>query len=106
PGDPNKYYELDSNPFRVNSTSVTGDFDNYVLVNFTNTYSKQVSEVDVYVLVFDEQGDIIGGGNTWTNEPTPAGGIGEIEVWVSYGSNKTIADIQAWVVPSYFTRFE
>jgi hypothetical protein len=106
PGDLNENYELDSNPFRVNSTSVTGDFDNYVLVNFTNTYSKQVSEVDVYVLVFDEQGDIIGGGNTWTMEPTSAGGTGEIEVWVSYGSNSTIADIQAWVVPSYFTRFE
>lgn len=106
PGEPDENYELDSNPFRVNSTTVTGDYDNYVLVNFTNTYSKQVSEVDVYVLVYNDAGAIIGGGRTWTNSPTPAGGTGEIEVWVSYSTSETIDAIKAWVVPSTWTVFE
>ena len=106
PGERDDSYELESNPFRVNTTAVTEDSDYYVLVNFTNTYSKQVSEVDVFVLVFNAAGSIIGGGNTWTSEPTPAGGTGEIEVYVSYGSTETIDSIQAWVVPSYWTEFE
>jgi hypothetical protein len=106
PGERDDNYELSSNPFRVNSTSLTGDYNNYVLVNFTNTYSKQVSEVDVHVLVFNAAGVIIGGGNTWTTESTPAGGTSEVEVWVSYGSAETVDTIQAWVVPSYFTVFE
>lgn len=106
PGERDDNYELDSNPFRVNTTTVTGDYNEYVLVNFTNTYSKQVSEVDVFVLLYNASGTIIGGGNTWTTEPTPAGGTGEVEVWVSYGSAETIDSIQAWVVPSYWTEFE
>jgi hypothetical protein len=106
PGEREDNYELDANPFRVNNTTVTGDSNDYVLVNFTNTYSKQVSEVDVYVLLFNAAGSIIGGGNTWTTEPTSAGGTGEVEVWVSYSSAETIDSIQAWVLPSYWTEFE
>lgn len=106
PGEADDAYELDTNPFRVNSTTVTGDYDNYVRVNFTNTYSKRVSEVDVYVLVYNAAGAIIGGGTTWTDGPTPAGGNSEVEVWVNYGANETIDSIQAWVVPSYWTEFE
>lgn len=106
PGESDPDYELDTSPFRINSTAVTGDFDNYVLVNFTNTYSKQASEVDVFVLLYNQAGNIIGGGNTWTSEPTPAGGTAEIEVWVSYSTTETIYSVQAWAVPSYWTVFE
>jgi hypothetical protein len=106
PGEVLDDYELDTNPFTVNSTTLTGDYDNYVLVNFTNTYSKQVSEVDVFVLVYNADGEIIGGGKDWTDEPTPAGGSDEVEVWVSYASSETVDSIEAWVVPSYWTEFE
>jgi hypothetical protein len=106
PGDPDPGYELTTNPFRVNSTTVTGDYNEYVRVNFTNTYSKQVSEVDVFVLLYNQAGNIIGGGNTWTTEPTAAGATDEIEVWVSYSSTETIFSAQAWVVSSSWSSFD
>ncbi len=62
PGEPQTDFELTTNPFVVTDKQVTGDYDNYVTVTFTNTYSKSVSEVDVHVLVYDAAGQIIGGG--------------------------------------------
>lgn len=106
PGEVEDGYELTTNPFVVNSTEVTGEYDNYVLVNFTNTYSKQVSDVDVYVQLYNAEGQIIGGGDNWTTDPIPAGGSVDIEVFVDYSKNKTVDRIEAWVVPSTFTTFE
>jgi len=77
-----------------------------VLVNFTNTYNRQVSELDIYVLVYNDDGLIIGGGWDWTRDPIPAGESAEIEVWVNYADAETIADIEAWVVPTNWTSFE
>jgi hypothetical protein len=99
-------YELSSNPFVVNSTELIGDYQDTVLVNFTNTYSKQVSEVEVFVIVRNASGEIIGGGSDWTDEPTPAGGRSSSEVYVSVDSGETIATIEAWVLPSFWTNFE
>jgi hypothetical protein len=106
PGEAITNYELTSNPFVVNSTEVVGDFQDTVLVNFTNTYTKQVSEVEIFVLLRNAQGLIIGGGNDWTDEPTPAGGTTAAEIYVTKDSSETIASIEAWVVPSYWTTFE
>lgn len=106
PGEVLEDYELTSNPFVVNSTEVTGDYEDYVTVSFTNTYDKPVSEVEVYVLLFNAEDLIIGGGDTWTSEPTSAGGTTEVELWVNYDSEMTIARIEAWVVPNNWTRFD
>jgi hypothetical protein len=106
PGVVDENYELDTNPFTVNSTSVISEDEPGVLVNFSNHYSKSVSEVDVFVLVYNAGGQIIGGGKDWTKESTPAGGTGELEVWVVYADGETIASIEAWVVPSFWTVFE
>lgn len=106
PGDYENDYEFTENPFVVNSTTLTGDWDNYVAVNFTNTYSKQASEVDIFVLLYDADGNIIGGGSDWTTEPIPAGATMEYEVWVDYGDSNEIASIKAWVVPNYWTEYE
>jgi hypothetical protein len=106
PGEVDDTYELDTNPFVINNITITGEDDDMVLVNFTNQYSKTVSEVDVYVLVYNAAGEIIGGGKDWTKSPTPPGGTSELEVWVSYDSAETVAVAEAWVVPSFFTIFE
>jgi hypothetical protein len=106
PGEYETDYELTENPFVVNSTTLTGDYGNYVAVNFTNTYDKQASEVDVFILLYDANGNIIGGGHDWTTEPTPAGATAEIEVWIDYSDSKEIDSIQAWVVPNYWTEFK
>ena len=106
PGDYESDYELTENPFVVNSATITGDYNDQVTVNFTNTYSKQASEVEVFVLVYDADGNIIGGGSDWTTEPTPAGATEVIEVWVDYGDSKEVASIKAWVVPNYWTEYE
>jgi hypothetical protein len=99
-------YELSSNPFVVNSTELIGDYNDTVLVTFRNTYSKQVSEVEVFVIVRNASGEIIGGGSDWTDEPTPAGGTGSTEIYISVESGDTIASIEAWVLPSFWTNFE
>ncbi len=106
PGDYVNDYELTENPFQINSAKLIGDYNDTVAVTFTNTYSKQVSEVDVFVLVYDADGNIIGGGSDWTTEPTPAGGSTSIEIWVDYDSNRTADSIDVWVYPSYWTEFE
>ena len=106
PGVEDDNYELITNPFTVNSTSVISEDDSVVLVNFSNNYSKSVSEVDVFVLVYNVDGQIIGGGKDWTKEYTPAGGTSELEVWVTYAEAETIDSIQAWVAPSFWTKFE
>jgi hypothetical protein len=99
-------YELQKNPFTVNEVSVVGDYDTQVLVNFTNTYSKQVSEANVYVLLYNADGQIIGGGNDWTKKPVPPSGSAEIEVWVNYPDSQGIDHIDVWVVPNIWTEFE
>jgi hypothetical protein len=106
PGDFDDDYELTENPFTVNDAQITGDYDENVTVSFTNNYSKSVSEVDVYVLLYDAEGKIIGGGDDWSEEPTPAGGTTEVEVWVDYSDDRAVDDIKVWVVPNYWTEFE
>jgi hypothetical protein len=105
PGEPQTDFELTANPFVVTDTQITGDYDDYVNVTFTNTYSKSVSEVDVHVLLYDSAGLILGGGQAWSSEPTPAGGTTTVEVWVDYVSEAVIDSIDVWVLPSYWTEF-
>ena len=90
----------------INSKEITGDYDDYVTVNFTNTYSKSLSEVNVNVLIYDTEGYIIGGGYSWYYDPIPAGGSAEIEIWVDYDQDSSVGSIEAWVSPSYWTEFE
>jgi len=106
PGEVEDGYELTENPFIVNSATLTGDYNNYVMVNFTNSYTKQVSDVDVYVQLYNPEGLIIGGGSDWTTDPVPASGSMDIEVFVDYADSQTVDRIEAWVVPSSFTDFE
>ncbi len=105
PGEPKTDFELTTNPFVVTETQITGDYNEYVNVTFTNTYSKGVSEVDVHVLIYDAAGQILGGGQTWSSEPTPAGGTSTVEVWVDYADNAVIDSINVWILPSYWTEF-
>ena len=84
PGDYKDDYEVADNPFEVNSTKLTGEYDEYVTVNFTNGYSKSASEVNVNVLLYDTDGAIIGGGYSWYYDPIPAGGSVEMDIWVDY----------------------
>lgn len=106
PGDVVDDFEVDANPFVVNSTEIIGAYDDQVAVTFTNNYSKAISDVSVYVLVFNAEGLIIGGGNTWTSESVPAGGINEVEVYVYYAADETVDSIEAWVTPWYWSSFE
>ncbi len=106
PGESEPDYELAANPFTVNSAALTEGDNHTVRVNFTNTLSKQVSEVDVFVLVYNADGQIIGGGKDWTSESIPPGGASEIEVWVTYAWSETIDAVKAWIAPNTWTEFE
>ena len=106
PGDADPGYELGENPFTVTAATVIGDYQDYVAVTFINNYQKQASEVDVYVILYNAAGKIIGGGKTWTSEPSPAGAISEVEVWVDYGDDEVISTIDVWVVPNFWTEFD
>lgn len=106
-GEPVEDYELTNNPFNIDGADIIGEFSNYVSVRFTNNYSKGFSDVNVYVLLFNAEEEIIGGGKAWYSEPIPAGASSEIEVWVDYASFETIRTPPAvWVVPNYWTTFE
>jgi hypothetical protein len=106
PGELAEDFELSENVFSVNSSELTGDYQNNVIVRFTNNYTKQVSEVDVYVLLYDTSGSIIGGGDDYYDEPIPAGSSAECEVYVYYDDAYTVDSIKAWVAPSFWTDFE
>jgi hypothetical protein len=106
PGDVFEGYELTENPFTVNEASVVGYYDTDVLVNFTNNYNKSLSEAEVYVLLYNAEGLIIGGGSDLTDDPIPAGETAEIEVWVDYANSQTIDKIRVWVSPNYWTEYK
>jgi hypothetical protein len=106
PGEEVSNYELSENPFQVTSLGIIGDYKDTVSVTFTNTYNKDASELDVFVLLRNTSGEIIGGGYDWTSEPTLAGGSTTIEIWVSYDSAESIDTIEAWVMPNYWTEFD
>jgi hypothetical protein len=106
PGDYENEYELDKSPLNVGEITLTGELNDTVTVNFTNTYDKQVSEADVFVLVYDADGNIIGGGSDWTTDPIPAGESAELDVWVDYAEGETIDHIEAWAYPNHYTTYE
>jgi hypothetical protein len=106
PGEKLTNYEVSTNPFVVTNLGIVGDYNSTISVTFSNTYNKQVSEVDVYVLLRNNYGEIIGGGYDWTSEATPAGGSSTVEVWVSYDSDEEIDSIEAWILPNYWTTFD
>jgi hypothetical protein len=106
PGDVLEGYELTENPFTVNEASVVGDYDTDVLVNFTNNYNKSLSEAEVYILLYNAEGLIIGGGSDWTDDPIPAGEKAEIEVWVDYANSQNIDKIRVWVSPNDWTEYK
>jgi hypothetical protein len=106
PGNYNNDYEMDANPLQINDTSLTGELNDTVTVTFTNTYDKQISEADVFVLVYDSDGNIIGGGSDWITDPIPAGGSAELDVWVDYAEGETVDHIEAWAYPNHYTTYE
>ena len=106
PGDYEDDYEVSDNPFQINSAEITGDYNDYVTVNFTNEYSKSASEVNVNVLIYDTDGTIIGGGYSWYYDPISAGGSAAVDIWVDYDQNSSIGSIVAWVYPNSWTEFE
>ncbi|MDY6874120.1 MAG: FxLYD domain-containing protein [Chloroflexota bacterium] len=106
PGDYENDYELDKTPLNVGEVSLTGEFNDTVTVNFTNTYDKQVSEADVFVLLYDADGNIIGGGSDWTTDPIPAGETVELDVWVEYAEGETVDSIEAWAYPNHYTTYD
>ncbi|MGI6740784.1 MAG: hypothetical protein ACOX7C_04775 [Brevefilum sp.] len=106
PGEPAKNYELTKNVFTVNSAILTGSYDDMVKVNFTNTYNKEVSDVNVYALVYDSDGSILGGGLSYYIDPIPAGASADFEFYVTYQTDEIVDRIEAWVLPYYWTDFE
>jgi hypothetical protein len=105
PGEVLTSYELTENPFIINDAQITGEYNDYVTVSFTNTYSKSMSEVDVYILLYNADGLIIGGGNDWTTEPIPADGTSEAEIWVNFADGETVDTIEVWITPNSWTEF-
>lgn len=106
PGLPDDDYELQDDYFTVNSAVLKEDNDNYVIVNYTSSYTKPVSEVAVFILLYNSDGQIIGGAVNKTSDPIPANGSGEVEIFVFYSREHTVEDIEVWLVPSIWTKFE
>lgn len=106
PGEPADDYELQEEVFVVNSAVLKEDDANYVTINYTNGYTKTVSEMAVFILLYNDAGEIIGGAVNKTDSPTPPGGSGSDDIYVFYSRDHTVEDIQVWLAPSQFTKFE
>lgn len=106
PGEQIDDYELEENIFSTNSAEITGSSNQYVLVNFTNTYDKSASQADIFVMLFDESGMIIGGGRKNKGSVIEAGETAEEQVNVYYSRDTTIAEIKVWVLPTLWTKYE
>jgi len=106
PGVPVENYELQEDPFTVNEALFKEDDNNYVTVKYTSTYTKPVSELAVFILLYNPEGEIIGGAVSNTEDPIPAGGSGEVDIYVFYSRDLTVSEIKAWLAPSIWTKFE
>jgi hypothetical protein len=106
PGEEIDDYELSENPFVVNSTEITGVSGNFLTVNFTNNYSKQVSDSYILVLAYNADGQIIGGNYYWNVDATPAGATTEKEIFLNYASGETVDTVDVWVTIGTWTKFE
>jgi len=100
PGDFSEH-ELSANPLVVVDYKF-GEDDYYPTVSVTlkNTLSQSVSDPLVFVLLFDEEGDIVGGGSGWP-EDFEANGTLTMDVYVTYASN--IPPVRIEVYPTITT---
>jgi hypothetical protein len=106
PGEPLDEYEVSENVFRVDSVVLIGDSEEYAQVTYTNTYSKSTTEADIYVLAYDADGVIIGGGKATTKDILSPGASMETQVYIYYNRDSSIASVSAWVFPNTWTKYE
>lgn len=106
PGEVIEDYELSSNPFIVIDSNITGDYENNLTVTVKNNHSQGVTDIEVYILLYDPSGNIIGGGNDYIEETIQPAGTAAVEIPIYYPSTETIDTWDVWVVPGYWTEFE
>ena len=73
-----------------------------VTLNISNSYSKSISETIVYVLLFNEAGEIINGGFAFP-DPIPGNGSVDVEVYLSPMGEEEPAYIEAYPVFTTWT---
>ncbi len=99
-------FNLDKNPFEVLEVSFIDEYSKDILIKLTNTYNKSISHVDIYVLAYDEDGNILGGTSDWITDPIGAGETIEHEMWLFVSMQDEIAELKGWAVPSYYSDFD
>lgn len=106
PGEVVNDYEIDKNPFVIKDVFFIDEDGKDIKVELTNTFNKSISNVDIYVLAYDEDGYILGGSNDWIIDPIAAGATIEHEMWMYLRMGDSIAELRAWAIPNYYSDFK
>ena len=89
-------HALASNPLTTNNIAFVPDvFWPTVKVTVVNTLNKSITDIKLFVLLFDANDEIIGGGSAYPDDLS-ANGSQEVEVWVTYIDEGEPARIEAY----------
>lgn len=94
--------ELFNNPLKAENATYISSANPMVTLNISNSYSKSISETIVYVLLFNEAGEIINGGFAFP-DPIPGNGSVDVEVYLSPMGEEEPAYIEAYPVFTTWT---
>lgn len=87
--------QLPSNPFSASNAQYSNEDYPKVKVTITNNHNQRISDVTVNVLLYNTDGNIIGGSKDYLGE-IAANGNAEMEIWVSDIGNQTIGKIEVY----------
>jgi len=88
-------HQLSSNPLTAENVVYVNEPDPYVGLTIVNSHNQSISDPTVSVLLYNENDEIIGGGNAF-GETIPANGRYEMSLWVNPTGNQVPARIEAY----------
>jgi hypothetical protein len=89
-------HELSANPLIANDVTYAIDNDlPKVTVKIVNMLDRRITDIYIYVLLFDEKGEIVGGGAAYPENIEASGSVG-VEVGVTYVGDTPPARVEAY----------
>lgn len=87
--------QLPANPFSVSNAQYSNEDYSKVSLTITNNHNQRISDLTVYVLLYNADGVIIGGSKDYLGE-IGANSSAEMEIWVSDIGNQALGKIEVY----------